>query len=158
MVEGDTILHVEYRWLTPFGQPLDAIRMAINLSNYAIVEFKRGIFGEYVHLKFQRQPDGRYYPVYIKRVSPVIGDKAKYKPFHHIEVFEADRIETRTRRKLNPADLEDGTIAFDAGRFVYDTSFWESYMKRNLHPIDSAILESLEERATLQEQFSHKKK
>jgi hypothetical protein len=158
IVEGDTILHIDYHWFSPGGERLDAITMAINLRNYAIVEFDRGIFGEQIHLKFKKQSDGRYYPMYIKRVTPVIYDKAKYKRFYNIEIVEVERIEPKSNRKLNSAALEDRAVNFDATRLKYDSLFWENYMKNSPRLIDPEILKSLEKRTTLKQQFSHDKK
>jgi hypothetical protein len=156
LVDDDTILHIDYRWLAPNDQLLDAIQMAINLRDHAIVEYTRGIFGEQVHVTFKKQADGRYYPVYIKRVTPVIYDKAKYKRYYNIETLEIEEIDLKGSKKLNPASLENRAVEFDATRHAYDPIFWNNYSRN--HPLEPSILKSLEERTPLKQQFQHNKR
>ena len=158
IVNGDTVLHIDYRWLAPNDQTLDVIQMAINLRDHAIVEYTRGIFGERVQLKFRKHTDGRYYPIYIKRVTPVIYDKARYKRYYNIEILEIEEIESKSSKKLNSATLEDRAVDFDATRHTYDSLFWDHYSKRAPHPLEPGILKSLEERTPLKQQFKHNKK
>lgn len=155
--ERDTILRINYQWFTPSNHRLDAIRMSINLTDYAILDFERGFFGEYVHLKFKKLPDGHYYPVFITRTTPTIYDRSKHKRYNNIEFFEFNKVEVNHKGKLKRVEIENRTIGFDPKKFDYDSSFWKSYDKAHPHPLNRDVLNSLEESRPLNLQFSRHK-
>jgi hypothetical protein len=155
--ERDTIVSINYQWFSPSNQRLDAIRIAININDYSILEFERGFFGEHVHLRFKKQSDGHYYPFFIKRTTPTIYDKSKHKRYYNIEFLEFDQVEINSNRKLKRIELENRTMDFDPQKFKYDSSYWENYHKAYPRPLNRDVLKSLEEIRSLSLQFSRHK-
>jgi hypothetical protein len=89
-IDGDTILNISYESYDQAGQALDKISLSINISDYAVVEFTRGFVLEWVNVKFRKEDDGRYYPYFIKRVSPALIDRGGRRRYSTIETFETD--------------------------------------------------------------------
>lgn len=155
IIDGDTILHIHYRFFPPGSKKVqDEIRLSVNLSDYAIIEYSRRMFEWSGTVKFQKLPDNRYYPYYIRSVSPSLVDRGNQ--YVTIETFEADLTETQTRRKLNRKNMEDRMQSFDVAKFSYDSSFWGQYFNKHPHPLDSAIIKDLEQSRPLTEQFHNK--
>ena len=154
--DGDTILHIFSKSFTP-ERTLDAIYVSINLRDNAVVEFTRGLFEDRVTVKFKKLIDGRYYPYFIRLVSPVLFDKNKGARYYDIETFEVDLIQDNVSRKKRIAPAEDRTETFSPPN-SYNSSFWRGYMATKPRRLDNDVLTSLERIRPLEVQFTTPRK
>lgn len=152
--DGDTILHIYSECLVA-GRRLDALTIAISLQDKAILEFTRGSFGNMVNVRFKKLRNGRYYPSYVRLITPVLYQAEKKQKYFDIETLYVDTIETDVRRIPKITDAEERQKTFSPAGNPYDPMFWSTYLNAQPRSLDDDILKSLEKRRPLSEQFRH---
>jgi hypothetical protein len=152
---GDTIVHIRSE-SSVSGVQLDNINVSINISDKAIVEFTRGMFEDHVNVKFRKLSDGRYYPYYIRLVTPVLFHASKTTKYYDIETLEVDIIEIDRRQIPKARNIENPKVSFEPAKYQYDSVFWAEYIGKYPRLLDDDVLRSLEKVRSLPEQFKDK--
>jgi hypothetical protein len=158
-IDGDTVLTIAYESFAPNNQRLEKVDLSINMSDFGIIEFTRvGLWNiETVTTKFKKEPNGRYYPYFIRRISPAIFDKGGRRRYTYIETFETELVE-QPGKSLKAKNLEDRAKDFDKSKFDYDSAFWQDYERQLPSSLHEEVLKSLERERPLGDQFADHKR
>lgn len=155
----DTIYHI---LVESFAQSmkLDEIRLSINSSDKAIVQFTRGIFDDHVTVTFSKANDGKYYLKSIYRVSPHIFQKQnQHRQYYNVETFETELTELKRQSIPKITTPEDHLSILNAGQYAYDKEYWDKYFAD--HPslrLNQDVKNSLEVSKGLESQYRSDKK
>ncbi len=153
-IEGnDTIYQIGFAGM---NNPAGASYLKINSSDWAIVEYQRGfcfqedcVFQEQV--KFEKK-EGKYYPSFIKIVTPRVEAKNFEDHALNIETYWFDTVQTKNFKKIKHKDTQDRMQGVQALSCPYNSVFWNDRDIQH-HPLNPAIQSSLEREKSLEKQF-----
>lgn len=151
IVGNDTIYQIAFSGQDP---PNGHSYLKINTRNYAIVEYQiTWRSGEYQNLVKYKEQDGFYYPemIRIKQLSLNIRDVGTHQM--DISTFWFDLPKTEDLKKIRAKDAMGRDEEVESNDYELDSSFWKAYDLINKHPLDSAIIRSLEKKTSLEQQF-----
>ena len=152
----DTIYHIAFG---PDEPPDGSNFLKIHSRNHAIVEFQLGYgSGEHqVYVKFS-EVDGRYYPeiIRMKTLRLINRDVGVHQMDIHTLWF--DEVDTEGFKKLKARELLKEDEDFGPNTYRLDKGIWEENKFLKNHPLDKAIIHSLERSETLREQFERNAK
>ncbi|NHE57807.1 carboxypeptidase-like regulatory domain-containing protein [Cyclobacterium plantarum] len=152
----DTIYHIAFGSDDP---PDGRNFLKINGRNHAIVEYQLGYrSGEHqVYVKF-REVDDRYYPeiIRLKSLRLINRDVGVHQMDIHTLWF--DKVNTDHLKKIRPRELLKREQEIEPNEFPLDEGFWKDNEFLKNHPLDSAIINSLERNGKLLEQFEQNAK
>ncbi len=151
LVGSDTVYQIAFGNTDPPG---GSSYLKINSRNHAIVEYQLTLqWGEQqVYAKF-REVEGRYYPEVIRLKSLRLVNRDV--GIHHVDVqtFWFDQLKTGRMEKIPGRRVQKRDEPIASQDFGYDGEFWDELEFLRGHPLDAAVLQSLERNGKLEEQF-----
>lgn len=156
LADGDTIYHIAISGSDP---PDGSSYLKINGRNHAIVEYQLGYrSGEHqVYVKF-KEVEGQYYPeiIRLKALRLINRDVGVHQMDIHTLWF--DKVSTEEFKKIKSRDLLKKDQVLEPNTYSFDRAFWENNISIKNHPLDTAVIESLEINHKLNEQFKRNAK
>lgn len=103
--------------------------------------------------------DGLHYPRYCSfttntNVFDIASDSLLFTSYLMQEYMVTD-IDFNPGEKPLKSDRMDPDLAIEEQEFTYDPEFWDNYNIIQLNPLNEALIKGLEERMTLEDQFSN---
>ncbi|WP_158531227.1 peptidase associated/transthyretin-like domain-containing protein [Algoriphagus chordae] len=156
IIGNDTIYQIAISTKDP---PNGSSYLKINSRNHAIVEYQIGyLSGEYQTFAKFREVDGVYYPemISIKELRLINRDVGTHQM--DISTFWFDMPMTEDLKKIRAKDALGRDEEVEFNDYELDSSFWKAYDLIKKHPLDSAIIRSLEKNKSLEQQFKRNAK
>ncbi|TXE07546.1 carboxypeptidase-like regulatory domain-containing protein [Algoriphagus aquimarinus] len=151
IVGNDTIYQIAFSTKDP---PNGSSYLKINARNHAIVEYQITFqTGEYQTFAKFREVDGFYYPEMIRNRELRLINRDVGIHQMDISTFWFDMPATEDLKKIRAKDALDRDEEVENNEYELDSSFWKTYDIIKKHPLDSAIIRSLEKNKSLEQQF-----
>ncbi|WP_218144156.1 carboxypeptidase-like regulatory domain-containing protein [Algoriphagus hitonicola] len=156
LVDQDTIYQIAYGSTDP---PIGTSYIKINSRDFAIVEFQVTRYMdperesyEQFFMKYKKV-NQKYYPE--KLIHKVIRFINRNIGSHQMDIqtFYFDEVQTGKLKKIRNWEKELRDSRIDLNPSVYDSVSWKNSQYLKNHPLDSAIIKSLERFRSLDEQF-----
>jgi hypothetical protein len=152
----DTVYQIAYGSTNP---PTGNSYIKINSRNHAIVEAQyTPILNEDKTIPFQyfikfKELEGKYYPEkVIRKIMRFINrDVGGHQMDVHTYWF--DGVKTSKFKRIPYREAQKREQALEPKSYRFDSDFWEHYKSIKNHPLDAAIIKSLERDKSLDEQF-----
>lgn len=156
MIGADTIYHIAISGIDP---PDGSSYLKINGRNHAIVEYQLSYRnGEHeVYTKFKEVGD-HYYPEVIRLKSLRLINRDVGVHQMDIHTFWFDDVKTDKLEKIKSKDKLKQGQTLEPNIHFFDESFWDENTFLKNHPLEDAIIESLERNRPLREQFKRNAK
>ncbi|MCE7056703.1 hypothetical protein LZF95_18605 [Algoriphagus sp. AGSA1] len=156
LVGNDTVYQIAFGSTDP---PLGTSYMKVNSRDFAILEFQQKIFTnadrtDYIEMFVKYgKVEGKYYPEkFVQKkmrfISRDIGGHAM-----DIHTYWFDEVKTGKFKKIRFKDEEKADENIGSKVYEYNQDIWINSEFLKTHPLDSAIIRSLERYRSLQEQF-----
>ncbi|WP_191322038.1 carboxypeptidase-like regulatory domain-containing protein [Algoriphagus aquimarinus] len=156
VVESDTVYHIAFGSTDP---PIGTSYMKVNSRDFAVLELQQKVFlnadrTDYVEffVKYRKVKE-KYYPekIVYKKMRLISRDVGGHSMDIHTYWF--DEVNTGKFKKIRFKDAikADENIGFKVDE--YNQDFWINSEFIKKHPLDSAVIRSLERYRNLQEQF-----
>ena len=151
IVGNDTIYQIAVSTKDP---PSGNSYLKINSRSHAIVEYQISwLSGEYqTYAKF-REVDGIYYPEIIrtKELRFINRDVGTHQM--DISTYWFAEVAIDDFKRIRGKDAMEYNEEVESNGYELDSSYWKAYELIKKHPLDSAIIRSLEKNRPLEEQF-----
>ena len=142
IIGKDTIYQIAFSTKDP---PNGSSYLKINSRNHAVVEYQISwLSGEYQTFAKFREVDGVYYPEMIRNKELRLINRDVGTHQMDISTFWFDLPKTEDIKKIRAKDALDRDEEVESNDYELDSSFWKAYDLINKHPLDSAIIRSLE--------------
>ncbi|RAI91456.1 peptidase associated/transthyretin-like domain-containing protein [Algoriphagus yeomjeoni] len=156
IVGNDTIYQIAVSTKDP---PNGNSYLKINSRNHAIVEYQISwLSGEYQTFAKFREVDGVYYPEVIRNKELRLINRDVGTHQMDISTFWFDVPVTEDLKKIRAKDALGRDKEVEYTEYELDSSFWSTYDLIKKHPLDSAIIRSLERNKSLEKQFKRNAK
>lgn len=156
IVGNDTIYQIAFSTKDP---PNGSSYLKINARNHAIVEYQISyLSGEYQTFAKFREVDGVYYPEVIRNTELRLINRDVGTHQMDISTLWFDMTITEDLKKIREKDALGRDEEFESNEYELDSSFWKAYDLIIKHPLDSAIIRSLEKNKSLEQQFKRNAK
>ncbi|WP_339864755.1 carboxypeptidase-like regulatory domain-containing protein [uncultured Algoriphagus sp.] len=156
IIGKDTIHQIAFSTKDP---PNGSSYLKINSRNHAVVEYQISwLSGEYQTFAKFREVDGVYYPEMIRNKELRLINRDVGTHQMDISTFWFDLPKTEDIKKIRAKDALDRDEEVESNDYELDSSFWKAYDLINKHPLDSAIIRSLEKNKSLEQQFKRNAK
>ncbi|WP_339753484.1 carboxypeptidase-like regulatory domain-containing protein [Algoriphagus aquimarinus] len=156
IVGNDTIYQIAFSSKDP---PNGNSYLKINSRNHAIVEYQITMQpGGYQTFAKFRDVDGVYYPEMVrnKELRLINRDVGTHQMDISTIWFDVPLIEDLEKIRAKDALGRDEEV--ENNDYELDSSFWKAYDLIKKHPLDSAIIRSLEKNKSLEQQFKRNAK
>ncbi len=156
-VDKDTIFHIAFNDNAFASTPSGRNYLKINMTDYAIIEFQ--ISGQrHGHILYQKllkfqKIGGRYYPKFLKVISPRLINRDTEDGEYDIAIIWFDSVAIKDFEKIKPKRAIDRLDKQGYKNSNYDPAFWIDLEMLNKYPLEQGILKSLESHQPLKEQF-----
>ncbi len=156
VIEKDTVYQIAFGSTDP---PLGSTYIKVNSRDFAVLEIQQKIFTnadrtDYIEMIVKyRKFEGRYYPEKIvqKKMRFISRDIGGHSMDIHTYWF--DEVKTGKFKKIRFKDAEKAGENVRSQHEEYNPDLWNQSEILKNHPLDSAIIKSLERYRSLQEQF-----
>lgn len=156
IVGNDTIYQIAFSGQDP---PNGRSYLKINSRNHAIVEYQFSrLSGEYENFAKFKEVDGVYYPEMIRTKELRLINRDVGTHQMDISTFWFDVPMTEDLKKIRAKDALGRDEEVESNEYELDSSFWSSYDLFQKHPLDSAVIRSLEKNKSLEQQFKRNAK
>ncbi|SFT55633.1 CarboxypepD_reg-like domain-containing protein [Algoriphagus locisalis] len=156
IVGNDTIYQIAFSSKDP---PNGSSYLKINARNHAIVEYQIGwLSGEYQTFAKFREVDGVYYPEMFRNKELRLINRDVGTHQMDISTIWFDVPVTEDFKKIRVKNALGRDEEVESNKYELDSSFWKTYDFIKKHPLDSAIIRSLEMNKSLEQQFKRNAK
>lgn len=156
IVGNDTIYQIAFSSKDP---PNGSSYLKINSRNHAIVEYQIGyLSGEYQFFAKFREVDGVYYPEMVRSKELRLINRDVGTHQMDISTIWFDLPKSEDLKKIRAKDAMGHDEEVELNEYELNSSFWKAYDLIKEHPLDSAVIKSLEKEKSLEQQFKRNAK